>query len=611
LALAIALGGCATTHPRATPVVTPAAPRPVMVDHDRAAPAPTEEPPVDPAAVAGAFEAAAKARGEALSAASDRAVGWWKLPDDLPYAKILDPDRVLKGSTSMGTVANGVLLNAAHLPADGPHYSIVERHRQYGTSYATREMIDLIRHASDAVAEELGGAPLRIGNMSRKHGGDIPWSHSHNAGRDADLCFYVLDARTKKSVPAPDLMRFDDDGKAIEHPEYVFDVARNWAPVTALLSYDAVTIQWIFVSDGLKAKLLDYARDHGADPKIVAEASEVLHQPTDAPPHDDHFHLRIARERQDRLEVCIDYGPKWEWGDWHRRALLARSLELARALKDADVDVRQAALDFLDQIKSPFAADVALTWGVWNDDADVRQRALDLAASQWSWNAPALVEAERYILADTTKPKDRYRAYSILRRSRDPLARDFAVVRLTDPAVPDAEKVYAARTLRHFMDPELVPFLIAQLDAQPAAVRVELAEVLDRVANRTEGIDWRRAPQRRRHEALASWRAWWKSHRDVERQRWLVEGFRRAGVDVDADDTLGLSDADALVDALPDAPDYVRYNANRELREITDHWAPLEQDDGRALFRYWEKWWKKNRQSLSESRRNTPRRSQG
>ena len=38
----------------------------------------------------------------------------------------------------------------------------------------------------------------------------------------------------------------------------------------------------------------------------ISRASEVLHQPSDAPPHDDHFHLRIRCTADERKADCVD-----------------------------------------------------------------------------------------------------------------------------------------------------------------------------------------------------------------------------------------------------------------------------------------------------------------
>ena len=55
------------------------------------------------------------------------------------------------------------------------------------------------------------------------------------------------------------------------------------------------------------------AIDKGEDPSLVDAASEILHQPGDSLPHDDHLHLRIACPDADRLRGCVDKGPTRTW----------------------------------------------------------------------------------------------------------------------------------------------------------------------------------------------------------------------------------------------------------------------------------------------------------
>ena len=73
-----------------------------------------------------------------------------------------------------------------------------------------------------------------------------------------------------------------------------FDVVRNWRLVRALLADPGIHVRWLFISNPLRAALLAEARHEGT-PQLV-RAAQVLHQPSDAPPHADHLHLRITCE---------------------------------------------------------------------------------------------------------------------------------------------------------------------------------------------------------------------------------------------------------------------------------------------------------------------------
>lgn len=564
----------------------------VLVDTGPKTQQPTR-PPVDPARFAAATEAAAEAMDAGLEAAMQRCVGWRTLPQDKTWQEILDPDREPKGSMSAGTVAGGVLLGGVELVPEGTHHQVIERHRTYKTRWGTQELVDLIQFGASYVAEREGGAPLRVGNMSKKKGGDIRWSNSHNSGRDADLAFYMLDAKSGGSIPAPALVSFEDGGVASNRSDVVFDLPRNWRLVEGLLSHPTIGVQWLFISIPLKRMLLDHARSIGADPELIRRAESVLHQPTDSSPHSDHFHLRITCPKDDRLDGCLDYGPQWDWVDWHRPELLARAVRLAEVFSLPEQTPKLRALEFLDRIKNPYAADVATVWGIWDVDDEVRETAMDVTAGQYTWSATSLVELQKLIRDPNVSPRHLARAYSVLRRSVDPLARDFALQRLVSADVGESEKIHAVRALGHFMEPALVESLIGQLAIQPAAVRVEIAEILRRITNRDDGVDWSRANESQVAKGLADWRGWWTLHKAEPRDKWLALGFAEHGVP--KAETPQPEHVDALLGLLRSGPPHVVYNANRTVRSLTGRWAPLEQTDGGKLYDYWEKWWAKNK----------------
>ncbi len=586
------MAACATAPPADGPRTVELPPSSVSV---------AWEPPPAPSAVEDGVSNAALTIGTSFETANERVDGWRSLPKDRTWQQILSREGVDSMHLSVGTTSSGKLQNAAALAHEGVGHAVIERHRNYHTNHGTPELVNAIANAGAAVASEFPGAVLRVGNLSRKNGGDIVWSHSHNSGRDADLAFYVHLVDSGKVVPAPDLMHFDEQGIAKEDPNYRFDVERNWSLIRALLADETINIQWIFVSIPLEELMLSHAQSRGDSSELIERAREVLHQPTDALPHDDHFHLRIGCSKSDRVEGCIDWGPRWAWEDWHDEALIARSLELAKVFKEsATTEQKLAALQFLEDIQSPYRADVALIWGVYDEDETVRSTALTVADRAWPWSTASLVAAQRYIESDRSDLAQKAEAYSILRRAMDPIGWEFARDRLMDETVDDKEKVYAARALQHAMDPEQVPFLLEQLAVQPGPVRQELANVLMRTTNHTVECNWQTAGDKEVGEALASWTDWWESHRTSPRDEWLLAGFKGLGVDVNG--PLDPRDVDVLLPLLKQSPEHVIYNVNRLVREVTGRWAPLEQVNGAVLYDYWMKWWRKNRaRVLSES----------
>jgi hypothetical protein len=103
-----------------------------------------------------------------------------------------------------------------------------------------------------------------------------------------------------------------------------FDTARNWALVEALLRNPEVEIQWIFVVDHLKKRMLAHAREAGADKDLISRARTVLMQPRDSSPHADHFHIRIYCGRAERLQGCLNNGRIHGWAEIHDDVVMAR-----------------------------------------------------------------------------------------------------------------------------------------------------------------------------------------------------------------------------------------------------------------------------------------------
>ncbi|MFB6264540.1 MAG: penicillin-insensitive murein endopeptidase [Bradymonadaceae bacterium] len=534
---------------------------------------------------------------DARRAASDRVVGWQPpLPDQPSPRVFLPPDLHPPGSVSVGKVSTGRLVDAESLPVEGPHHAIIDRHRDRGTRWGTERMIALLEGAAEQVARQFPGSTLRVGNLSRRDGGDIRWSSSHNSGRDADLAFYARRVDTGRRVPTPALVEFGPDGRAVDDPNLAFDVPRNWALVEALLTDPDTDIQWLFISRPLKQKLLAHGRRTGASPFVLQRARKVLHQPTDVPPHADHLHVRIRCSRTDRLEGCLDYGPAWEWVESHDRALLARTLATVSVLRSGSEARQLRALDYLERIRSPYAPEVALLYGLDSARPPVRRRALEVAEAIPAWSATAVVAAADYIRRDDVPSDLRALAFSIVRRARDPLAERVALSNLLDRSAPPVRRARAARALSHAIDPGLVPVLLGELRRSAPTVRAAIATVLRRITLHSTDVVWEEASAGATAAAVADWRAWWRANRHRPRREWLLAGFERHGFD--APNLEGERAAGQLIDLLVDTPDHVAYNANRQIHEITGRWIPLEAWSYDRLHRYWSRWWENNREGL-------------
>ncbi|MEW5741337.1 MAG: penicillin-insensitive murein endopeptidase [Myxococcota bacterium] len=209
-------------------------------------------------------------------------------------------------AASHGRPSRGSVDGAAQLTESAAVRVLPKRHRGRCLTWGTPRLVEALAAAGAAVQAAVPDSPaLGVGNLGRPRGGSLaPYSKSHQAGRDADLAFYATDAKGQP-MALDDLEHFGGDLRSRDS-SLRFDVRRNWALVAALLSDARIEVKWLFVSEELKQALLTEGRRQGAAPALLRRAAEVLHQPSDAPPHDDHFHLRIRCTATERAADCRD-----------------------------------------------------------------------------------------------------------------------------------------------------------------------------------------------------------------------------------------------------------------------------------------------------------------
>lgn len=213
---------------------------------------------------------------------------------------------VSAGWVNSGWIEQGVRI-------EGPH--LARSARREGQAYGSSALSGLLQRAAATVARDHPGSMIQLGDASRSSGGWIHGHRSHRSGRDVDILFFAA-APSGRPIASPGLVRYDRHGVGLwDDTVYRFDAARNWALVKALLEDDRARVQWIFVSRGLKALLLEHALLRGEDPALVAAAAHVLHQPGDSGLHDDHFHVRIFCSSEERALACRDHPPVWIWNE--------------------------------------------------------------------------------------------------------------------------------------------------------------------------------------------------------------------------------------------------------------------------------------------------------
>jgi penicillin-insensitive murein endopeptidase len=185
-------------------------------------------------------------------------------------------------------------------------------YRPGGNFYGTTELVTLLERAAAHVAHRLPGARLSVGELSRQNGGAIPGHRSHQNGRDVDIAFYMRDAAGRPYDPYG-FANFDRLGHGLPPNESLsFDDERNWELVARLVADADARVQYIFVADTLKNRLLRTARRRRAPARVLQRAEVVMVQPAHGHPHRNHFHVRIYCPPGDR-PACEDREPYHPW----------------------------------------------------------------------------------------------------------------------------------------------------------------------------------------------------------------------------------------------------------------------------------------------------------
>lgn len=178
--------------------------------------------------------------------------------------------------------------------------------------FGTGELVRMLENAAHEVAFRYPRAELTVGDLSRPGGGRMRPHVSHQSGRDVDIGFYMLDARSTPVNPHL-FVKFNNQGMGRQWGTlYKFDPARNWALIESLLSQPTTDVQHIFVSNPMKRLLLRQAVKEGANAEVVMRAKRVITQPIHGAPHRSHFHVRIFCADDDR-PMCKDRPPFYAW----------------------------------------------------------------------------------------------------------------------------------------------------------------------------------------------------------------------------------------------------------------------------------------------------------
>lgn len=502
-------------------------------------------------------------------------------------------------SRSIGHVTTGWIWQAAEVE-ESDCLKILPRQRARGLRYGSGPMLELIQAGARAVCRDGSPTAFFIGNIGRFGGGDIPWSVSHNSGRDADLVFLVSDPQGQPIDP-PSMLEFDDSGRSHLYGGYYrFDVARNWAVVEALLRHPAAEVQYLFISNGLRALLLNYARSINVHPSVYERAAVVLRQPGAEIPHNDHLHLRIYCSAEDLMAGCLERGAVHSWRPDQEapRELAARRALLA--LDHQDPEVRRAGLSRMSILSARYLARQAIPL---LDDPSPWVRVE--AARTWAELAPAqqagpLVERweierdplVREAILESLAELGGAQATALLMRVASSDARVEAI-----NTTGDLRLVAIAALERLSYAPAAAVF-VQHLSSDDHVLRRQAADSLKMLAVRDLApLEWGawQLPQEVRERAASRWASWLLGAADQPRPQWLSEGLARAGADMSG---AAHARATSLAAVVGDQRRWVSANAQLELMRMSGNrprsltWS---REDARV---YWTRWVRRNPSSF-------------
>ncbi len=450
-------------------------------------------------------------------------------------------------------------------------------------------MIALLLRAADAYARVRPGHRLAIANIARRGGGPIPWSVSHQNGRDADVLLPVLGPDGAPRA-LDEMVPLDDDGRATLSDGTVvhLDVDALLAVVTALLDQDEIGVRWLFLANPLREQVLEAARAEARPRRLIARMERTLRQPRGALPHNDHLHLRIACAPADVLEGCRDIRmlPRQFEGALRRFQELA--LKLREGLRSLGPPALRLALHLAPDSRARRELLVALLRGplprmrraAVDSLPGLAGAAIDAALARWLRRSVPPVDAARALAVVEARPDRRWtETLKVLLQDPRPLPGPFA------PGAPRRVLELAAWLAGVTADPRLVVPL--------ARVHDERVEGLVRQALRRITLE---SPPGSR----AQWAAWAKARRPAEIQRRRRDRSRALGFV----DRRGHADPVACLLGLSAPEDEVRELARR----LLDGSQPRPCRCARYSVEDLQSYWRRRLRNEIRSRRTAPQR---
>jgi hypothetical protein len=472
----------------------------------------------------------------------------------------------------------------------------------------------------------------------------VPYSVSHNSGRDVDIALLYQDAKGKALDP-PELIALNDEGVAKVRP-YRFDAARAWVVVRALVTDPEVQVQYVFLAKPLKRLLIAQAASVREDPAVLRRAAAIVQQPVGAAPHNDHLHVRIYCSQLDVEGGCENSGVIHPWAKLFEKERKQRAEQVLGAVHDSNPEQRKRALERL-VLLGPLKDAARLAPSLEDPVVEVRLTAASAIGALGDRKAVGpLVEAFRHeadlrvqlaILAAMPRLGGSQsveflveviglgvpvaeRGRGLLQAMLNPIptllrsgptgyttalqfgpAGEFLPVDWQPGLVPatpsqqvEALRLMAIDAAGRTERLEAVASLLPLLDEPSPAIRVRAAAALRLLTNRSWGVDWSKKLTAWHRGKKRAWEQWVADHRGQSRDVWLASGFVSAGYRVPQIHQQHLWE---IVRAVA-GPPHLSYNAERVLERLTNRKPETTDDSGVQRCHDWLRWLRRRRASL-------------
>jgi len=470
------------------------------------------------------------------------------------HAHAIHPPPTIGKSRSLGSPTDGTLLHGVGMRLSSEAWHFIPSARSRRTNHGTPALVTALQTAARDVQTEWPRARLLLGNLSFKKGGDLPWSVSHNSGRDADVAFYVTNAKGADVLTEHFVYIRRNGHGAVDEKRVLFDAPRNWRFVRNLLTNPHVDVQWMFVSSPIRKRLLDEAARLEEPEELIARASTILHQPSDSNPHADHFHIRLYCGLEDTLSGCTNIGPMREGvRDWTavKKQFIAK---MVQDLGASSAEKRREACTGLANLK-------------------VRDRVNRIA---------------RLAIKDPVKAV-RKAAYQSLKKLTPRLSAQ-TLVRLIKS--PDRKiRIRSIQDLGLRGTRTTVPLLLEMLADDERPIRDAVRYALRFLTNHDEPVPAGKGPAHLRLQS--AWRTWYRENRTDSWAQWMRQGFE--------ENSIRFSSRMMLHGSIPKLiratrkTNHIGYNAQRVLARLTKYTPRFRHgSESRTAHILWKKWWRKN-----------------